>query len=57
MDESDMGVRENVLAIDLASEPVFGIPNAKLEKVDATWAFGSGDFDFEGSLRIPSAVS
>lgn len=57
MDESDMGVRENVLAIDLANEPVFGIPNAKLEKVDATWAFGSGDLDFEGSLRIPSAVS
>lgn len=57
MEESEMGVRENVLAIDLANEPVFGIPTAKLEKVDATWAFGSGDLDFEGSLRILSAVT
>ncbi|HEY3415780.1 MAG TPA: hypothetical protein VGM23_02755 [Armatimonadota bacterium] len=46
----------HVLAIDLANEPIFGIPSASHNGMDATWSTHGG-LDFDASLRIPSAVT
>jgi hypothetical protein len=51
----EIGARPNILGIDLANEPIFGIPSAYCEGFDALWkAAGS---DFNGSLRVPGVAA
>jgi len=49
-----LGERPNMLAIDLANEPIFGIFNVPRDGIDATWNVTG---TFNGSLRHPAMAS
>ena len=56
MAEGDLGTRPNILGIDLANEPIFGIPWATCAGVGAAWK-AQGSEDFDSSLRLPGVAS
>jgi hypothetical protein len=53
---SNICLCDNLLAIDLANEPIFAVPVTEKESdVGVVWQ--TGELDFDGSVRTPNAVS
>jgi hypothetical protein len=56
LDDGAFASYPNLLAVDLANEPLFGTPHATVGVVSCAWA-GEGGLDFNQSLRVPSVES